>query len=122
MYNKISRLWGRGWVTIMLIVNQLQEETHNLQNSQYKLIHFTTLNKLSIALFPSSRNTQVFQATRLMQDRIGLNAAPDFLENDMDILEYAQRHRSDSSWCVEMETNVLVNVYPNLSAPVVKRE
>ena len=59
---------------------------------------------------------RVFQATRLLQDRNGLNAASDFLENDMGILEYAQRHRAESSWLVEMVTNNLVYVYPILSA------
>ena len=104
-------------------LNRVLTEIHNRQNNQYKLniaFGFILRHRITGALryFHASRNTQVFQATRLVQDTNGLNAASDFLENDMDILEYAQRHRPDSSWFVEMVTNVLVYVYPILSAPI----
>ena len=103
----------------------LFERVHKRQLHQYRINYafgYVLYNNVTgeHRYYHASHNIRVMEQPMLIENTGDLDVLNNYLNEDLDILEYARRQRPNSQWVVKAITNVLIYVNPVWTAPLGK--
>ena len=106
-------------------LEEIFEQVHQRQQHHYRLNYafgYVLYNNVTgeRRYYHASYNIRVMERPMLIENTGDLDVLNNYLNEDLDVLEYARRQRPNSQWVVEAITNVLIYVNPVWTAPLGK--